>query len=181
MLRRGGIAGHTGYSPSGRSEWDVVPIARVLGTACRSGVFDHIWVAHHPAVDDDRALCLALELAARTQAHVTVCHILGTCDDEPIDARDLLARELVGAGCAAHCHAEARAIAMRCAPDVQLVSCVARAGAADVLDLVRDARPDLAVVMARGRRLRWLRRLLAPNADDLLVDEAPCPVLVIRP
>ena len=114
---------------------------------------------------------------------MTVCHLLGAGDDEPIDARDVLARELVGDSATARCREATRALATRRAPDVTVTSCVARSCSADdVLDLLRTARPDLAVVaVPRRRGWRWLRRLLMPDATDVLVDEAPCPVLVSRP
>lgn len=143
----------------------------------------HIWVASPSAAGTDRALRLALELAACSGARVTVCHLVGAGDDEPIDARDALAHELAGDSAAARCHAATRAVALRCAPGVPVTSCVARVGAAgDVLDLLRAAHPDLAVVAAPRRRgLQWLRRLLVPDATDVLVDASPCPVLVSRP
>ena len=143
----------------------------------------HIWVAQHSDGDDGRALRAALELAACSGAHVTVCHLLGTGDDEPIDPRDQLAQEIAGESAVARGRRPARALALICAPDVGLTSCAARVGVpADVLDLVRTARPDLAVVTAPRRRgVRWLRRLLMPDQTDVLVDAAPCPVLVIRP
>ena len=157
-------------------------MARAAWVSCRGGVLAHIWVARH-AGDDARALRVALELAACSGARVTVCHLLPGGDDAPVGARDALARELVGEGAASRCHAETRAHARRCAPDLAVTSCIAHVGAvADVLDLVRAARPDLAVVTTpRRRRARWLRRLLMPDETDVLVDAAPCPVLVIRP
>lgn len=157
-------------------------MARALRLSCRGGVLAHIWVAHH-AGSDGRALRVALELAAGSGARVTVCHLLCGGDDEPLEAPDALARELVGQGAISRCHAETRALARRCAADLAVTSCVARVEAVtDVLDLVRAARPDLAVVTSpRRRRARWLRRLLMPDETDLLVAAAPCPVLVIRP
>ena len=126
---------------------------------------------------------LALELAACSGARVTVCHLVAGGDDEPIDARDALLRDLAGDSAAARCGAATRELALRCAPGVAVTSCVARVRAAgDVLDLLRAAHPDLAVVAAPRRRgLRWLRRLLIPDTTDVLVDESPCPVLVTRP
>ena len=143
----------------------------------------HIWVAQPTDGDDGRALRAALELAACSGAHVTVCLLLDAGDDEPIDPREQLAREIAGDSAVARSRADARALALSCAPDVRLTSCVARVGVpVDVLDLVRTARPDLAVVTAPRRRgMRWVRRLLMPDATDVLVDAAPCPVLVIRP
>lgn len=157
-------------------------MARAPDLSCRGGVLTHIWVARR-AGTDDCALRVALELAACCGARVTVCHLLPGSDEEAVDARDALARELVGEGDASRCHAETRARARRCAPDLVVGSCVARGAAvADVLDLVRAARPDLAVVATPRRRgARWLRRLLVPDEADVLVDAAPCPVLVIRP
>jgi len=157
-------------------------MACVLRLSCRGGVLAHIWVAHRVGTDGP-ALRVALELAAGSGARVTVCHLICGGDDEPVDVPDALAREHVGQGAISRCHAETRTHARRCAPDVAVTSCVARIGAvADVLDLVRTARPDLAVVSTpRRRRARWLRRLLMPDETDLLIAAAPCPVLVIRP
>jgi nucleotide-binding universal stress UspA family protein len=143
-------------------------------------VFEHIWVAVDGGGDDGSGLRVAMDLARCTGARVTVCHVLGAEDDEPVDDRDALAHELLGAGAAARCRARTTATALGSSPVVDVVPCVVRGRWAEVLaDLVRRARADLVVIASPRRPRGRLGRLLGGDPLRRVLDHAACPILVI--
>jgi nucleotide-binding universal stress UspA family protein len=142
-------------------------------------VFRHIWVAQHDSEGDDAALSLAVWLARSAGARLTICHVIPPgAEEEPVDEHEQIMRALVGEGETARCSARINATATWSAPDVSVHGCLAAGRPDDVLlDLLRSAHPDIAVVAARRRRLRWLR---GRDAAARLADDAPCPVMIIR-
>src|SRR5919106_4069542 len=100
--------------------------------------------------------------------------------DEPADAREGLFGELVGLPGDTARH---RLETARTAAAVEGIEAHVRVLAGSVhfqvLELLRQVRPDLLVVGTRA--LRGVRRVVAPRLRRALLAAAPCPVMLVKP
>jgi nucleotide-binding universal stress UspA family protein len=142
-------------------------------------MFDRVLVAFDGSPESRRASRVALEVAARFHSSVTVAcvHPPGRGDGDsalsrlvPVDAEGrtlpMLIEELQGEG-------KAKGIAS--IEPVYLSGEVTES----ILDYLQAHPHDLAIVGSRG--LSRGRRLFLGSVSAGLVNDAPCPVLVVRP
>ena len=139
-------------------------------------MLSRICVAYDTGREAGWALQLAVELARRTSARLTLAHV-APADEEPVDDRERLRFELIGHSDAVRWHQRLNGMALSLGPDVRAdVDVVVGPVAAGLLELVRGRRPDLLLAGSRPGRLRQL----GPRLTHTLVAAAPCPVVLVR-
>lgn len=140
-------------------------------------MFGDIWVTFDDSECADWAATVALQLARAAPARVTFAHVTAP-EDEPVDDREELGRELLGSGGLVRARQRIAGHIAGAACDVETRVRVASGPVAPtLLELLLHGHPDLIVATASGP-LRFGR---LPGVVRTLAAHGPCPLLVLFP
>jgi nucleotide-binding universal stress UspA family protein len=155
--------------------------ARGRGQAGRGAVFRRIWAAYDDSDEARAGFELAVELARRSGARLTVVHIVPPAEEEEsVDLHGAAAAELLGLRASSRWRARIASAAACAAPDLVVEACVSCGHPPTALrELLELGRPDLVVAGTKGIGGPW--RGLLGGVSQRLRHRSPCPVMLVRP
>jgi nucleotide-binding universal stress UspA family protein len=154
---------------------------RGRGQADGGAVFHRIWAAYDDSEEGRAGFELAVELARRSRARLTVVHIVPPAEeDESVELHGAAAAELLGLDACSRWRARIASAAACAAPELAVEACVICGHPPVALrELLECGRPDL--VVAGTKRIGGPWRGLLGGVSQRLRHRSPCPVMLVRP
>jgi nucleotide-binding universal stress UspA family protein len=150
------------------------------GHARGRAVFRRIWAAYDDSDEARAGFELAVGLARRSGARLTLVHIVPPVEEEESELDSALAAQLLGVRATTWWHARIMMAAARAAPDLDVETCVTCGyPPTALLELIEQVHPDL--IVAGTHRIGGPWRGLLGGVAQRLRDRSPCPVVLVRP